>query len=77
MFPVSVATVVSVSVFASNLNVALIILRTYVIYKTYHSVWICSYGKGAGITAELNVQQHVIKEEAQFKMVSRQFLYIA
>jgi hypothetical protein len=70
MFPVSVATVVSVSVsvFASDLNVALIILRTSVIYKTYHSVWICSYGKGAGVTAESNVQQHVIKEEAQFKM---------
>jgi hypothetical protein len=33
MFPVSVATVVSVSVFPSNLNVALIILRTSVIYK--------------------------------------------
>jgi hypothetical protein len=74
---VSVATVVSVSVFASDLNVALIILGTSVIYKTYHSVRICSYGKGAGVTAELNVQQHVIKEEAQFEMVSCHFLYIA
>jgi hypothetical protein len=77
MFLVSVATVVSVSVFVSDLNVALIILRTSVVYKTYHSVWVCSYGKGAGVTAELNVQQHVIKEEAQLKMVSRHFLYIA